>query len=97
MNDIKISDATFDVAIENGDFVSDFEATEQHLQFLLIASKGEWREVPQAGVGIIDYLNSKNNTTAQLKREIQVQADLDSFNPTEIIINLPDVTIKGNY
>lgn len=97
MNDIKIEEATFDLAIENGDFVSDFEATEQHLQFLLLANKGEWRETPQAGVGIVDYVNSKSNTTAQLKREIQVQTDLDNFSPTEIQIALPAITIKGNY
>lgn len=96
MNDVKIEEATFDLNIVNGDF-SSIESTEQHLQFLLLASKGEWREIPQAGIGIIDYLNTKNNTTSQLKREIQVQSDLDGFRPSEILIDLPAITIKGNY
>ena len=95
MIDVTIGE-DFDLSLENGDFLLS-ESTEQSLQMLTLANKGEWRETPQAGVGIVNYLNSQDTTEQTLRREIQVQLDLDNFNPTGISIDLPTIDIKGNY
>lgn len=96
MNDISVNETTFDLDIANGDFV-EIESTEQSLQFMLLATKGDFRESPLFGVDVANFLLSKNNTVATLRREIQVQSELDNLNLVSVEIDLPKIQINGNY
>lgn len=96
MNDISINETAFDLDIVNGDFVI-AESTEQSLQFMLLATKGDFRELPVFGVDIANFLLSKDTSVATLRREIQIQTELDNFNLLGVDINLPNVKIRGNY
>lgn len=96
MNDISIDQDDFDLVFAGGDFEV-IESTEQALQFLTLANKGDFRESPLLGIGIVHYLNSKTTNVAALRREIQVNLELDNFQPTGIEINLPDIKILGEY
>lgn len=64
-------DASFDLLIQNGDFVID-ESTRQHQQLLILTEKGENREFPTRGVGISNWLNDdtpSGDLNAAIKKE----------------------------
>ena len=70
MRDIQINNG--ELKIENGDFcVEDSHA--QHEELILLAQKGNFRESPDLGVGIADYLNAEDfgGLSVQLKREMK--------------------------
>lgn len=50
-----------DLKIENGDFVIG-RSNEQHQQHIILANKGEYKEFPELGVGIVSMLNDDNFT-----------------------------------
>lgn len=52
-------DDDFDLRIENGDFVVG-ESTAQHQKLLLMYNKGELRQYPRTGVGVISFINDDN-------------------------------------
>jgi len=60
--DYKRDDAG-DLVIENGDFVKT-ESTEQHQKCLILACKGEYKEHPTIGVGLINYILTDGSKTA---------------------------------
>lgn len=49
------------------------ESTEQHQQLLLLSNKGDWREYPTVGVGLVDYLKDDDLHTvlSDIKSEFQ--------------------------
>ncbi len=57
MNDFGL-DINGDLSIANGDFVI-VDATRQHQQHIIIANKGEYKQNPEVGVGIVETLNSE--------------------------------------
>lgn len=73
VNDILL-DETGDLKIVNGDIVIG-ESTNQHQRLMLLASKGNFKQVPLIGVGLIDYLNDEN--PGALKTEIRKQLTSD--------------------
>lgn len=61
-----------DFQIENGDFVIG-DATLQHQQDILISHKGEYKESPELGIGILTEVNNENPRAilAQIKRNFE--------------------------
>jgi hypothetical protein len=71
-----------DLKIVNGDFVigpSDM----QHVEHILVAHPGEYKEHPQVGIGIERYLKSTGQQQ-NLKREIRIQLAFDGYQNPDI-------------
>ena len=51
-----LSDENGDLLFQDGDLVVG-ESTLQHQEDLLMTGKGEWREDPTIGVGLLDWLD----------------------------------------
>jgi len=54
------------------------ESDQQHIQHIMIADKGQFRQWPLIGVGIRRQLNGSINST-DLKQEIRTQLKSDNF------------------
>lgn len=89
MLDILLS-STFDLVIKNGDF--DFgDATNQNQNLIILASKGEFKQSPTVGVGIIDYILDDANTD-ELEGVIQNEFEKDGLTIDKLKVN-KDYTI----
>ena len=71
MNDIQLNTGG-DLEIKDGDFAIG-DATLRHQEHIIIANKGEFKESPEIGVGIIDALNSENpkQVLSDIKRNFE--------------------------
>ena len=83
-----------DLLIKNGDFVVG-ESTRQHQNLLLIADKGEFKQYPTVGVGILRYLEDYNGDN--LAREIRAEFNKDGMSVKEIRFNGSKIDITANY
>lgn len=70
MKDIQIENG--ELKIESGDFCIE-ESQAQHEQLILLAQKGDFRDSPDLGVGVVDYLNAEDfgGLSVQVKREMK--------------------------
>lgn len=80
-----------EIVFKNGDFFVD-DSDQQHIQHILIADLGQFRQWPLTGVGIKKYLNGSVNKT-DLKQSIRVQLLADNFNVKRIVVE-NDFSIK---
>lgn len=81
--------------IQEGDFVVDL-SEEQHLEAILISEKGQWKESPQVGVGIVSRVNSSGLIDG-LEREVMTQLQLDSWEGVELdFTDLSDIQISAS-
>ena len=94
MNDLLL-DEDFDLQIKDGDFVA-HESTAQHQKILILADKGEFKEVPMRGVGAHRFL--EDQTPDNLAREIRAEFAADGMTVNKIKI-ASDLTIQvdANY
>lgn len=69
-------DSSFDLRIEDGDFVVG-ESTAQHQDLLIHLEKGELRQYPKTGVGIKSFFN--DDQVGALYGEIQQQFEADGM------------------
>ena len=77
-----------DMLIFGGDFVVS-DSDQMHIQDTIIASAGWWKQYPQDGVGIDDYVKS-NGQEQVLAREIKLQLQNDGYtvdNPVISFVN----------
>ena len=58
MNDVLVDNAN-EIIIKNGDFAIG-DASLQHQNHIILAEKGEYKERPEIGVGILSSLNDEN-------------------------------------
>ena len=67
-----------ELRIAGGDLVMG-ESSEQHVEHLLLAQKGEYKQFPLTGVGILNYLNAPLGSVRrlELEREIRLQLEAD--------------------
>jgi hypothetical protein len=85
--DIILNDSN-DLQINSlGDF-DVFESDQQHVILLINTDKGQWKQFPTVGVGIVAYIKSTGQQQV-LKREITVQMIADGYDVKEVIL-------KGN-
>ncbi len=69
-----------DIDISTGDFIVE-NSDLSHIESILVAQKGEWKQYPMLGVGITNYLNApltKANRIA-LEKDIKLQLESDAF------------------
>lgn len=84
-----------DLVVRNGDWVIG-ESTEQHIKAILIANKGEFRDVPFFGVGLNGYLKEDGQQVV-LKREIEKMMTLDGMQVNKIQVSNSLYEIEGFY
>jgi hypothetical protein len=94
MTDFLLDD-NLDLVIVDGDFVIG-ESTSQHQKILILADKGEFKDVPMRGVGARRYL--EDHTPENLAREIRQEFATDGMRVNKIQI-ASDLTIQvdANY
>jgi len=67
-----------DLLIENGGLVVG-PSDSQNVDIIIAANKGEFKERPALGVGLINFLKKQNTTADALKREVTVNLQADSY------------------
>lgn len=88
--------ATFDMQIKNGDFVMG-ESTLQNQQFLLLAEKGEYKQHPTTGVGLVNSIE-EDKTGAELEADIQSNFEADGMTITKLKVkSFDDIQIEAQY
>lgn len=78
-------DENGEILFRNGDFLVG-PSDKQSIQNILNAHPGWWKQFPTLGVGMSDYINSKNKQQ-QMQRSIKLQLESDAFTVDSIIIN----------
>jgi hypothetical protein len=94
MKDFLLDD-NFDLLIVDGDLVVG-DSTAQHQKILILADKGEFKDVPMRGVGALKYL--EDHSPDNLAREIRQEFSADGMKVNKIQI-APDLNIQvdANY
>lgn len=94
MTDFLLDD-NFDLLVVDGDLVIG-ESTAQHQKTLILADKGEFKDLPMRGVGTRRYL--EDDTPDNLAREIRLEFSIDGMTVKKIQI-ASDLTIQidANY
>ena len=94
VNDLLL-DADHDLQIENGDLVfgpSDL----QHIEHLLILSKGEIKASPLGGVGLPNKLKSTLTPSELRKSENEIREQLKADGAKEIVVSWDEGVLKVN-
>lgn len=81
-------DENNDLIIKNGDLVIG-NATLQHQNHIILAQKGEFKNAPEIGVGILTQLNNEN--PRELLSEIRKNFEYDGMR-----VNTLKVATNGN-
>lgn len=89
MKDIIIQDG--DIKIEKGDFLVD-ESQAQHIEHLLLATPGTYKQTPSIGIGIRRALNSP--LRPELRRRIRLGLQADNIRIRKVIFDGDKITIK---
>lgn len=80
-----------DLVINNGDFAI-AESDSQHIVDTLNAFPGWWKNNPQDGVGLMQYMKGSANVP-ELNRSIKVNLESDGYRCEAPVINLD---VNGN-
>jgi phage baseplate assembly protein W len=85
VHDIYLRDLDRDLEIKDGDF-DIRESDEQHIEHILFANKGEYRQWPIVGVGLTRFLSGPVAPAVidRLKRTIQLQLRYDNMTPLNL-------------
>lgn len=59
---------------DNGELITG-DATNQNQQLILIANKGEWKEFPELGVGIVEMLSNENYNEIMIEAKKNLEYD----------------------
>ncbi|MHA3045993.1 oxidase [Riemerella anatipestifer] len=73
MQDILLNDDN-DLEIKDGDFLVGF-SNKQHQKHILMANKGEYKEFPEVGVGIIQMIADDRYTELLIETKKQLEYD----------------------
>lgn len=86
-----------DLLIQNGDLAI-MESDTQHIADTMNAFPGWWKQFPQDGIGVFQYLNSAGQEQS-LKRQIMIQLTADGYqvaNPEVSVNQAGQMTINPN-
>ena len=82
MKGILLHNELGDIVIRNGTMATG-TTDEQNAQLIVLAEKGEFKEYPQLGVGISQFLKSTGREN-ELLRTIRIQLALDGIRPKQL-------------
>ncbi len=90
-------DSTGDLLIVDGDFAI-AESTEQHMEDLIIANKGEYKASPLVGVAISDFLNDEIIYSDELKRAVMDEFETDGLTIEKLnIASIDKMEVLAKY
>lgn len=92
MQGIMINKETFELELSNKQ-LSIGTTDEQNVQLILLTNKGEWKEHPVLGAGLLSFLHS-NASDMQIQRQIRLQLSLDNIKPKTLQVNNKILTIE---
>uniref|UniRef100_UPI0039A53388 hypothetical protein n=1 Tax=Ornithobacterium rhinotracheale TaxID=28251 RepID=UPI0039A53388 len=93
MQDIRLTD-DYDLFLKNGDLAI-AESSGRHIEHLLIAAQGEYKESPLTGCDIQKAKYGKIDR--MLDRHVRVQMEADGFHLEQLAITENGIQIKGKY
>ena len=93
MTDIALTNE-YDLATSNGDFRID-ECLKQSQMLLLQTNKGEWKQNPTMGVGVVNYLEDYDTTG--LAREIREQFAKDGMQVDRVNIDGTTLNVDAQW
>lgn len=91
--DILISE-DYDLSVEAGDFAAG-DCLNQQVAMILLASPGDIRREPEAGVGLHGYILGEDND--QLNAAIRIQFKRDNLNVRKITITSSKLTVDAEH
>ncbi len=82
-----ISKDTADIAIKDGDFLVGY-SDQHHIEDLVRSEKGEYKQNPLTGIGIVNYINAPltREVKTRLEKDIRLQLTADSFEITQVAV-----------
>lgn len=83
-----------DIELVNGDLEYN-ESTEQHQQDILIADQGHYKEFPDTGIGILNFL--QDSDPENLLRNTRKQFTKDGMRVRHIGIKYGQIDVKAEY
>lgn len=88
-------DENNEILITNGDLVIS-DASQQHVELLLLSNKGDFKQFPLTGIGLMRYLNAplNNELKTQLYRDIKLQLDDNGLNISGIEGKINEIKIQ---
>lgn len=92
MQGILLNKETFELELSNKQ-LSIGTTDEQNVQLILLTNKGEWKEHPVLGAGLLSFLHS-NASDMQIQRQIRLQLSLDNIKPKTLQVNNKILTIE---
>lgn len=84
--------------IANGDLVIG-DSDQQHVNDVLLAHPGHYKNVPWIGVGIADYLNAPKSpqVTASLEKQIKLMLESDGASKISATVEGGNISIEAQY
>lgn len=80
-----ITDSDGDLTILNGDlFINDSDS--QHVDFIVTADKGQFRQFPLVGVGLRRFINGPFNQQ-EIRQAIRLNLESDGYNVRKVSIS----------
>ncbi|CAI9429696.1 DUF4313 domain-containing protein [Candidatus Ornithobacterium hominis] len=79
--DIQV-DALGELIFRNGDFLIE-ESDMQHVEHIVIAQPGEYKQHPTLGFGVQNYLKT-NTKPVRFKRDLRIQLNYDGYQSPNI-------------
>jgi hypothetical protein len=88
-----ITNDDFDLSIVNGD-ISILESDSQHIDHIITADKGHFRQFPLVGVGIVNFINS-SSSEQEIRQIIKLQLEADGFAVNQIRVSASNIEIDA--
>ncbi|MEI2758964.1 MAG: oxidase [Bacteroidia bacterium] len=89
-------DADYDLVIKDGDLVIG-ESTDQHQLCILLANKGQYKQFPDVGVGINEFLQDEVDL-GDLSSEINEQFEKDGMRITSLKLeSIESLRVEAYY
>lgn len=98
VNDILLS-AQGDLDSFKGDFIIG-ESDQQHVEDILSAGKGEYKQSPLIGVGVINYYHGPLSGVKRekMRRDILLQLESDGVSKPMVSVDVNgEITVNGKY
>jgi len=81
-NDILL-DENNELLIIGGDFVMG-QSDQQHVKNIVESFKGEYKQNPLVGFGVINYLKRDDKIESEFRRDLKIQLENDGYNDSNI-------------
>jgi hypothetical protein len=88
-----ITDNDSDLNISNGDLLIS-ESDSQHIDHILTANKGHFKQSPLIGAGIIEFINN-SASEQEIRQRIKLQLESDGFSVRQVKINSGNIEIDA--